>query len=307
MYKVLITGATGMVGQNLCSHSISSEFELITPSSKELDLRDFDAVRQFINESSPKIAVHCAGRVGGIEANIKNGSGFLVDNFEMGKNLVLAAKECGVERVINLGSSCMYPRNAKNPLVEKDVLNGALEPTNEGYALAKIAVARLCEYICRESPEFKFKTLIPCNIYGKYDSFDTRRSHMVPAIIRKLHEAKVRKNNQVEIWGDGTARREFMYAEDLADFIWYAVKKFDDLPNNINIGLGRDYSVDEYYALAAEVVGYEGGFIHDHSKPVGMKQKLVDTQLQTNFGWVPRHSLRSGLQSTYDYFLEKFA
>lgn len=293
-----------MVGRNFIEHPLAGRHEILAPASNELDLRNHDAVIGWLNAYRPDFIIHAAGRVGGIQANMREPVRFLLDNLDMGRNIVWAARNAGVKNLINLGSSCMYPRNAPNPLREEMVLQGELEPTNEGYALAKIATAKLCEYISRETPEYQYKTLIPCNIYGRHDKFDPAHSHMVPAILHKLHQAKVGGERVVEIWGDGMARREFMYAGDLADCMMHAVNHFDHLPLVMNVGLGSDLSVNEYYRAAAEVVGYTGKFAHDLSKPVGMKQKLVSIEKLRDWGWRPHTSLRDGLEKTYQYYLE---
>ncbi|SDZ78750.1 GDP-L-fucose synthase family protein [Microbulbifer marinus] len=304
--KLLMTGAGGMVGRNILEHPSASNFDIFAPSSKELNLLDLGATRSYISESRPDLIIHAAGVVGGIQANIAQPVKFLVDNMRMGLNLLDAAREAGVERLINLGSSCMYPRKADNPLSEELILTGELEPTNEGYALAKSACARLCEYINREDDRFVYKTVIPCNLYGRYDKFDPRHSHMIPAVIRKLSEAARDDVESIDIWGDGLARREFMYAADLADFIFYAIRNLESMPQNINVGLGEDYSINEYYRAIAEVVGYSGDFVHDLSKPVGMRQKLIDDTNLNEFGWRHNTSLVEGLRLTYQYFLEEF-
>jgi len=182
---------------------------------------------------------------------------------------------------------------------------GELEPTNEGYAIAKITSTRLCEYINKEDSDFLYKTVIPCNLYGKYDKFDPKHSHMLPAVIQKIDEAK--KNNQktLDIWGDGTARREFMYAEDLADFVYYALDNFDEMPQNINVGLGHDYTINEYYEAISKVIGYQGDFLHDLSKPIGMKQKLIDDTKLKEFGWKHKTSLNEGIEKIYEYYLKE--
>ena len=198
----------------------------------------------------------------------------------------------------------MYPRDAQNPLAEDLILKGELEPTNEGYAIAKVTSTRLCEYIRKEDESFCYKTVIPCNLYGKYDKFDPKHSHMIPAVIRKLYEAKLAGLKEIDIWGDGEARREFMYAEDLADFIFYAIPKLDEMPQNINVGLGHDYTINEYYQAVAEVVGFKGEFTHDLSKPVGMKQKLIDATKLSAFGWQHKTSLVDGLTQTFSHFKE---
>jgi len=294
-----------MVGRNLLEHPAIGEFEVLAPRSSELELRDFDAVQSFLKVNQPDMIIHAAGKVGGIQANMREPVGFLMDNLDMGRNIVWAAHQAGIKRLINLGSSCMYPRNHDEPLREEMVLKGELEPTNEGYALAKVVTARLCDYIMREDAAFQYKTLIPCNIYGRYDKFDPAHSHLVPAIIHKVHQAKQSGQETVEIWGNGTARREFMYAGDLSDAIMRAVNTFDTLPNYMNVGLGHDHTINDYYQAAADVMGYTGGFVHDVSKPVGMARKLVSVERQQAWGWSARHELRDGIEKTYNYYLKE--
>lgn len=293
-----------MVGQNILEHPGAGKWEFVSPTSQQLDLTDFSATRQFVADLRPEVVIHSAGRVGGIQANIAHPVDFLVTNVDLGRNVILAAREAGVSKLLNLASSCMYPRNAPNPLGEDLVLKGELEPTNEGYALAKIFATRLCEYINRETPSLHYKTLIPCNLYGRHDKFEPQHSHLIPAIIHKVHQAKVGNLAAVEIWGDGSARREFMYAGDLADAVLRAMEDFDQLPNLINIGLGHDYSINEYYAAAAQVIGWQGDFVHDTSKPVGMKQKLVDIGRQRAWGWMPATALHEGIKKAYHYYLQ---
>jgi GDP-L-fucose synthase len=303
--RVLITGSTGMVGRNLLEHPATQAYDVAAPNRAELDLRDYDAVVRYLKRVKPDIIIHAAGKVGGIHANIRQPVEFLVENLDIGRNVVMAARASRVPRLLNLGSSCMYPRDGEHPLREESILTGALEPTNEGYALAKIAVARLCEYASQVDASLAFKTLIPCNLYGRHDHFDPGGSHLVAAVIEKLHQAKVTGMAEVDIWGDGSARREFLLTSDLADCIWRAVVEFHGLPSMMNVGVGRDHSVLEYYQAAADVIGYTGTFRFDLSKPVGMKQKLVSTERLRRWGWHPRHDLRTGLQQTYQYYLER--
>ena len=302
--KILLTGGSGMVGRNICDYAQGfSQYELLAPTSKELNLLDKTAVDLYINSHKPDVIIHAAGIVGGIQANIENPVKFLHENTLMGQNIVLSAYQTGIKQLINLGSSCMYPRNAQNPLLEESILTGELEPTNEGYALAKIVTAKLCEYISRTNLDYQYKTLIPCNLYGKYDKFDPIKSHMIPAAIQKVHRAKTEQLTSVEIWGDGLARREFMYAEDLADAVFFALDNLSKLPNMVNVGLGFDYTINEYYEYIAKVVNYQGKFEHDISKPVGMKQKLVNTDKLQQLGWTHKFSLEEGLEKTYQYYL----
>jgi len=301
----LITGANGMVGRNIAEFEKSKNYILFTPSSKELNLLDRKSVDDYIQFTQPDIVIHCAGIVGGIQANMANPVKFLVDNTQIGLNIIMASKEAGIKKFINMSSSCMYPREAVNPLKEELILKGELEPTNEGYAIAKITSTRLCEYINKEDASFEYKTVIPCNLYGKYDKFNPKHSHMIPAVIKKIHDAKVSNRETLDIWGDGEARREFMYAEDLADFISYALENFETMPQNINVGLGHDYTINEYYKAIAEVIGYKGEFVHDLTKPVGMKQKLIDDTKLQQFGWNYKTSLEDGIKKIYAYYLNE--
>lgn len=300
--KILLTGGNGMVGRNIVDHANASQHELIAPPSRELDLTDRTATEAYVARMKPDLIIHAAGRVGGIQANMAHPVEFLVDNLDMGRNIVMAARMAGIPRLINIGSSCMYPRAAPNPLEESSVLAGELEPTNEGYALAKVMTARLCDYVRRSNPELAYKTLIPCNIFGIHDKFDPAVSHLLPAIIRKVDEARQSGAGSVEIWGSGEARREFMFASDLADGIWAAVARFDDLPGMMNMGVGHDHSINEYYAAVARVIGWQGSFTHDLSKPVGMKQKLISVELQRQFGWMPSTPLDEAIAQTHAHF-----
>jgi len=303
--RIFLTGGNGMVGRNLLEHYSASNHEIFSPNSSELDLRDFQKVNQWLIDKSPDIVIHAAGIVGGIQANMREPTRYLLSNIDIGRNVIWAAYQNKVKTLINLGSSCMYPRDAQNPLYEEMILKGELESTNEGYALAKVFAARLCEYISRENSTYNYKTLIPCNIYGRYDKFDPLHSHMIPAVIHKLHIAKIQNKDQVDVWGDGTARREFMYAGDLADCIWHAIDKFDSLPPVMNVGLGHDQFVNDYYKVAAEIIGYEGKFVHDLSKPIGMKQKLVSIKKLNSWGWTAKTSLYEGIKQTYQFYLNE--
>lgn len=302
--KVLLTGGSGMVGSNVLEHPGIGEFDVLSPRRSELDICDFAAVQAYLRKHKPDIVIHAAGKVGGIQANMREPVGFLMDNLDMGRNIVWASRKAGIRRLINLGSSCMYPRNHNEPLLEEMVLKGELEPTNEGYALAKVVTARLCKYLMCEDPSYQYKTLIPCNIYGRYDKFDPVHSHLVPAIIHKMHQAKQSGQQAVEIWGDGTARREFMYAGDLADAIVRAIRVFDSLPSLMNVGLGYDYTIKEYYEVASSVIGYTGIFVHDLDKPVGMSRKLLDVARQQAWGWKAWSNLHEGIEKTYEYYLK---
>lgn len=300
--KILVTGGNGMVGKNILEHPKANQHIILSPSSSELNLRDYKIVDEYLKKNQPDFIIHSAGLVGGIQANMGRPVDFLVFNLDMARNIIMAAKENGIKNLMNLASSCIYPREAKNPLAEELILKGELEPTNEGYAIAKVVATRLCEYIVKENPAFQYKTVIPCNLYGKYDKFSPEHSHMVPAVIKKIYEAKQNKATEIDIWGDGLARREFMYTGDLADFVFYALGKFDQMPQNINVGLGFDYTINEYYQTIANVIGFEGKFVHDLSKPIGMKQKLIDDEKLKQFGWQHQTSLEDGIKKTVEYF-----
>lgn len=303
--KVLLTGGGGMVGRNIREHSAAAEWDILAPSRNELDLLDGAAVSAWMRRERPDAVIHAAGLVGGIQANVSRPVDFLVVNVDLGRNVICAAREAGVEKLLNLASSCMYPRLAANPLTEEMILQGELEPTNEGYALAKIYATRLCQYIQREAPEFQYKTLIPCNLYGRHDKFDPARSHLVPAIIQKIRAAKEQGRESIEIWGDGTARREFMYAGDLADAIFRALRNVSGLPDLMNVGVGSDHSIDDYYRIVADVLGWEGVFTHDLTKPAGMARKLMDVSRQRAWGWHPSVSLERGIEMTYNYLTQE--
>lgn len=301
--NIFLTGSKGMVGRNIADYTPAG-VNLLTPSTSELNLLNYEAVRTYLVTNEPDMVIHAAGIVGGIQANINHPVRFLRENTLMAHNLIWAAFETGVPYLINLGSSCMYPRKAVNPIREEMILTGELEPTNEGYALAKVFAERFCHYINRERDNNRYKTLIPCNLYGRYDKFDSEWGHMIPSVIRKLHQAKLQADVSVNIWGDGEARREFMYAADLADFIWYAIHNIDSIPELLNVGLGYDYTINEYYRIVADVIGFKGNFDHDLSKPVGMQQKLEDVSKLAQTGWKPKTTLEHGIKETYDYFLK---
>jgi len=303
--KILITGASGMVGKNLIEHSAAKEYELLTPSSKVLNLLDKESVKAYLKIHQPDFIVHAAGRVGGIHANINSPVMFLAENIQIGTNLINTAYQQGIKNLLNISSANIYPSDAQNPLTEEMILQGALDYATEGYGLAKAVSTRLCEYIHREDNSYLYKTVIPCNLYGRHDKFDPKHSHMIPAVIQKNSLAKEQGLKTIDIWGDGLARREFMYAGDLADFIYYAIQNFELMPQNINVGLGHDHTINEYYTEIAKIVGFEGELVHDLSKPIGMKQKLIDDSKLKAFGWQHSTSLQEGLKKTYQYLKEQ--
>lgn len=301
--KILVTGSSGMVGSNIVNHDLATKYEILSPTSSELNLLNYQKISDYLKKNKPEMIIHAAGIVGGIEANINYPVKFLSNNMKIGLNILMASKDQNIKEFINLGSSCMYPKNSKNPISEDDILKGELEPTNEGYALSKIISTKLCEYISRENDSFLYKTIIPCNLYGRYDNFDSDTSHMIPGVIKRIFEAKNKTQESVDIWGDGSTRREFMFAGDFAHFIYYAIENFIKMPNNINVGIGIDYSITDYYKIIADVIGYKGTFNYDLTKPTGMKQKLVDNKRLKEFGWTNQITLVDGIKSTYEYFI----
>lgn len=304
--RIILTGASGMVGKNILEHPSCQQTIIFTPSSSELNLLEYSNTFEYLFDKQPDLIIHAAGRVGGIQANIKHPVDFLVQNWIMGQNILLAAREVNIKCVLNLGSSCMYPRNIEGSLSEDLILKGELEPTNEGYALAKIATARLGDYINREDSSFQYKTLIPCNIYGRWDKFDPERSHLIPAIIYKITKAVQNQQDIVDIWGDGKSRREFMYAGDFADAVWWAIDNFELLPTYLNVGLGHDYSINDYYETVKILLEYEGGFMHDLNKPSGMRQKLEDVSRIHTLGWKANTSLKEGLRRTMEFYQKEW-
>ena len=291
-----------MVGKNILEHSGTCAWRVDAPSSEELNLLDFCEVHNYIKEKRPELVIHSAGRVGGIQDNIKNPIAYLDDNMTIGRNVVMAAYQNGVESLLNIGSTCMYPAGSENPLKESMILHGGLEPTNEAYALGKITTARLCQYIGRQNTNMAYKSLIGCNLYGRHDKFNEDRSHLIAAVIDKIHKAKNNGDSVVEIWGDGTALREFMYAGDFADAVVKAVKDIRKIPPLMNIGGGRDYSVTHYYELVAEVLGWSGVFEYVPSQPSGVRRKLASIERQKEWGWHPSTNLTEGILKTYEFY-----
>lgn len=300
--KIYLTGHNGMVGISLLKKIYEQGYtNIVIKSSSELDLRNQSAVNDFIKSVKPDLVIHTAAKVGGIQANINNPVSFLSDNMAMNFNLLDACVSAEVENFLFLGSSCMYPKDYQNPLKEEYILNAPLEPTNEGYALSKISGAKYCEYVNNEYG-WNYKTIIPCNLFGENDHFESSRSHLLAAIIDKTFEAKEKGYDSITIWGDGTARREFLYVKDLARFIVESIQTINKLPNYLNVGYGKDFSVNEYYKMVADILEYQGEFKHDLTKPTGMKYKLMDSSKAREIGWEPQYSVKEGLLETCKYY-----
>ena len=302
--KILITGGSGMVGKNFIEHKKAKKFEILYPNREEMDLLNLEQVSIFLAKHKPNLIIHAAGKVGGILANISNPILFLIQNADMGKNLVLAAREQNIPNLINLSSSCVYPKDIEIPLKEEFILTGPLEPTNEAYAIGKIYTQRLCSYVNQENSKYLYKTLIPCNLFGRHDNFNLNTGHLLPNIIKKIHLAILANQQTVTVWGDGSARREFMYTNDLVDCLFFCIQNFITMPHVMNVGTGIDYSILEYYKLVAETFNWDGNFDFDLTKPVGQKQKLVSIEKLLKFGWKSKTSQKKAIEETIKFYLE---
>lgn len=297
--KVYIAGHRGMVGSAIERKLRSNGFSnIVTRTSSELDLRNQEAVNRFFREEKPQYVFLAAAKVGGIHANNTYRAEFLYDNLMIEANIIEAAHQNGVEKLLFLGSTCIYPKLADQPLKESYLLSGALEPTNEPYAIAKIAGIKLCETY-RDQYGDDFISVMPTNLYGPNDNYDLQNSHVLPALIRKFHEAKIEGKPAVEIWGTGSPKREFLHVDDLADACYYLMEHYSD-KELVNIGWGEDISIKDLALLVKDIVGYEGELKFDTSKPDGTPRKLVDTTKLNNLGWTPSISLRDGITSVYE-------
>ena len=269
---------------------------LLAPSRAELPLEDRATVARWIADHGIQAVIHAAARVGGIQANIDDPTGFLADNLRLNDAVLMGAHRAGVSRLVNLGSSCMYPRNYRQPLVEGDILAAPLEPTNEGYALAKITAARLCRSVSAQYSDRFWRTLIPCNLFGIDDHFGSDSAHLVAGAITRLVQAQRQGLAEVLIWGSGRARREFLAADHLARFILEGLAHLQDWPELMNIGAGQDHSVDEYYRMIADILGWQGRFEHDLTRPEGMQAKLISSDLAMRHLYCPPASILPDLR-----------
>ncbi|MFB9995023.1 GDP-L-fucose synthase family protein [Deinococcus oregonensis] len=300
--RIYVAGHRGLVGSAIMRRLESEGFSnLITHTSAELDLRDQAAVRAFFAQEQPEYVFLAAAKVGGILANSTYPAQFLYDNLMIAANVIHTAHETGVKKLLNLGSSCIYPRLATQPLQEEALLTGPLEDTNRAYAVAKIAAIELCDHY-RTQYGANFISGMPTNLYGPGDNFDLKGSHVLPALMRKMVEAKEVGAAQVEIWGSGTPLREFLYADDLADACLFLMKEVSEA-GPINIGTGTDLSIRALAELIAEVVGFEGTLEFDASKPDGTPRKLMDVSKLRNLGWQSQTELREGIERTLAWYL----
>jgi GDP-L-fucose synthase len=301
--RIYIAGHTGLVGSALVRRLRAAGHTcLITATRTELDLTRAEEVDEFFRVARPDFVFLAAARVGGILANSSQPVEFLRENLLIQLNVLHAAAATNVERLLFLGSSCIYPKHAPQPMKEEHLLTGPLEPTNEPYAIAKIAGIKLCQAYARQHGA-NFISVMPTNLYGPGDNFDLQTSHVLPALIRKFHEAKMKQQPAVGVWGTGTPRREFMHVDDLADACVFLMQESAP-PDLINVGVGQDISIREVAELIRDVVGYRGDLIFDHSKPDGTPRKLLDVSLLTSLGWTARTGLREGIEKTYRWFAE---
>ena len=276
--------------------------QILTRPRAELDLLDRSAVRAFFEKERPEFVIDAAARVGGIVANSEKPVEFLLENLTLQNNLIEAAADFGCAKLLFLGSSCIYPKLAPQPIREDALLTGPLEPTNDAYAIAKIAGIKLCQAYAREYGK-NFLSAMPTNLYGPHDNFDLHTSHVLPALIRKIHEAKKSGAPEVLVWGTGTPRREFLHADDLADACVFLLKNYDS-PDIINIGSGEDTTIRSLAELVCEVLDYDGTLVFDPTKPDGTPRKLMDSSRLFSLGWKPKISLREGIAHAHAWFLE---
>ena len=299
-----IAGHRGLAGGAIARELQSQGWsQLVTRTRAELDLLEREAVRRFFDEMRPAVVVVAAARVGGIKANNDFPVEFLIENLRVQNNVIEAAHDFGTRKLLFLGSSCIYPKFAPQPIPESALLTGPLEPTNEPYALAKIAGIRLCQSYAREYGR-NFICAMPTNLYGPGDNFDLAHSHVLPALLRKVHEAKTAGAREVVVWGSGMPRREFLHVADLAAACGFLLENYDS-PEIINVGFGDDVTIRELAETICDVVGFAGTLTFDASKPDGTPRKLLDTARLRALGWSPRISLRAGIRETYDWFLRE--
>jgi len=300
--SIYIAGHRGLVGGAIVRYFESrGQPNIIVRSRQGLDLRDSNAVREFFSSTRPEAVVMAAAKVGGIQANNTFPVEFLLQNLQIQNNVIAASFEAGVKKLLFLGSSCIYPRLARQPIREDSLLSGPLEPTNKPYAIAKIAGIELCQAYSREYG-VNFISAMPTNLYGPGDNFDLDSSHVLPALIRKAHEAKINNQPAFTVWGSGSPRREFLYVDDLADALAFLLENYDS-PEVINVGCGNDVTIRELAEIVSEVVGFKGELIFDPTKPDGTPRKLLDTSRLEKLGWTPRVSLRDGIEQTYQWYL----
>jgi GDP-L-fucose synthase len=301
--RLFVAGHTGMAGSAIVRRLQREPCTLLVAGRNELDLTRQDQTERYLSATRPDVVIMAAGRVGGIFANDNYPVNFLDENLAMALNCIHVSHQVGVKKLLFLGSSCIYPKFAKQPMSEDQMLTGELEPTNQWYAIAKIAGIKLCESYRRQYGS-DFISVMPTNLYGPGDNYHPENSHVVAALIRRFHEAKIKYAPTVVVWGTGAPRREFLYVDDLADACVFLLKNYSD-GQFINIGTGEDISIAEFAITVAEVVGFRGQIVYDDSKPDGTPRKLLDVSRVSAMGWKPKVQLREGLSKAYAHFLTK--
>ncbi len=299
---IFVAGHRGLVGSAIVRNLQAAGYsKILTRMRAELDLTSSEAVARFFDEHRPALVVVASAKVGGIKANNDHPVSFLLDNLKIQNNVIENAARTGAKKLLFLGSSCIYPKFAPQPMREDSLLTGALEPTNQWYAIAKIAGIKLCQAYAAEFGK-NFISAMPTNLYGPGDNFDLITSHVLPALLRKVHEAKGCGASNVVVWGSGTPRREFLFVDDMAEACRFLLENYDS-PEIVNVGCGNDVTIRELAELICEVVGFKGELVFDASKPDGTPRKLMDISRIESFGWKPQVSLRQGIAQTYDWFL----
>ena len=301
--KIYIAGHKGMVGSAILRKFLNEGFNnLVLKTREELNLLNQGEVEKFFIEERPEYVIDAAAKVGGIRANSEHQADFLFENIQIQNNVIGLSLKYDVKKLMFLGSSCIYPRECPQPMKEEYLLTGKLEPTNEGYAIAKISGMKLCEKIYEQYNKI-FISCMPTNLYGENDNFDINNSHVISALIRRIHEAKMNNDKTVSIWGTGNALREFLYVDDLAEAVFVMMDKYDE-KQFLNIGIGIELKIKDLANLIREVVGFKGDLVFDTTKPDGMPRKLLDISKISKLGWKPKIDLREGLEKTYKYFCE---
>jgi GDP-L-fucose synthase len=303
-HTIWVAGHRGMVGSAVVRSLKAQGRNVLTADRNELDLSDQNAVLSWVQRNKPSSVIFCAAKVGGIMANDTQPVDFLYNNLVIQNNAIHAAHESGIDRFVFLGSSCIYPKFAEQPIQESSLLTGALEPTNEWYAIAKIAGIKLCQAYMRQYGR-SYVSVMPCNLYGPGDNFDLRSSHVLPALIRKVLAAKKNGDSTVTIWGSGTPLREFMHVDDLAEGVIFCHDNYFEY-EHINCGSEAEVTIGGLAEAIGEVVGYQGQFVFDASKPDGTPRKVMDSQRLRAMGWSHKIELRDGIRSTIDWFLENY-
>ena len=302
--KLYIVGHRGMVGSALVrALQRNSQYDVLTTTREQLNLLDQGAVFDFLCENKPEVVIIAAAKVGGIHANSQYPAEFIYENLTIAANIIEGSRRAGVQRLLNLGSSCIYPKQAPQPIKESYLLSSELETTNEAYAIAKIAALKMCQHY-RSQYGLLYHSAMPTNLYGPGDNYHAVNSHVVPGLIRRIHEAKIQQLPSVTIWGTGTPRREFLYVDDLAAACMHLIEH-PNPPNWVNIGVGEDISIAELVQILVDIIGFEGIIENDYTKPDGTPRKLLDVNMCNQLGWSAKTSLKDGLTKAYQAFLNE--